>query len=369
MISEVDHGVQPYPQSTGREDQPPRTLTYAEAVREATAQEMRRDPRVFVMGMGVDQPEGIYGTTEGLVAEFGASRVLDTPISEEGMTGVAVGAAMAGMRPIHVHIRMDFLLLAMNQLVNIAAKARYMSGGASTVPLVVRAVIGRSWGQGAQHSQGLHSLFSHIPGLRVVAPGTPFDAKGGLIASIREDNPVIFVEHRLLHRLTGAVPEQPYVAPLGAARLLRTGSDVTIVAISYQVVEALRAARALSAVDVEADVIDPVWLSPFDWSTIVGSVRRTGRLLVVDTAWTQCGVSSEIVASVTEALQGDRSIRCRRLGFAPTPCPTSKPLEELFYPNAERIALAALDLVRGESTGWRPDPELLGMPVAFRGPF
>src|SRR5438093_13129005 len=184
---------------------------------------MTRDPSVIVLGLGVDDFKGLYGTTRGLQDEFGPERVFDTPLSEDGLPGVAIGAAMAGLRPIHVHIRMDFVLLAMNQIVNMAAKARYMYGGAVSVPIVVRSIIGRSWGQGAQHSQALHALFMHVPGLRVVAPATPYDAKGCLIAAVRDNDPVIFVEHRLLHGQRGYVPEHPYEVPFGRARVLAPG--------------------------------------------------------------------------------------------------------------------------------------------------
>src|SRR4029453_11559196 len=187
-----------------------RVLTYAQALLEATEQEMERDPSVILFGIGVDDFKGTWGTTKDLHLKFGRDRVFDTPLAEDGMTGIAIGAALAGLRPIHVHIRMDFVLLAMNQLINIAAKSRYMFGGAVNVPLVVRAVIGRSWGQGAQHSQGLHALFMHVPGLRVVAPTTPYDAKGCLLESLRADGPVMFVEHRMLHGVKGHVPEEAY---------------------------------------------------------------------------------------------------------------------------------------------------------------
>lgn len=347
----------------------PRTLTYCEALREAIAQEMERDPRVFVMGQGVDDFKALYGTTRGLVERFGAQRVFDTPLSEDAMTGVAIGAAMGGMRPIHTHIRMDFMLLAMNQLVNIAAKSRYMYGGAVSVPIVIRGVIGRSWGQGAQHSQGLHALFMHIPGFRVVAPVSPYDAKGCLIQSIREDDPVIFVEHRMLHSQKGHVPEEPYVVPFGKARVVAPGTDVTIVGISYAVVECMRAREALAGAGISAEVLDPLSLSPLDTATIAASVRRTGRLLVVDTGWTFCGASAEIVASVGEALQDSGAFRFKRSGFAPVVCPTTRKLEDLYYPNAATIASDAHALVTGGRETWTPDrieaPEIL----EFKGPF
>ena len=281
-----------------------RELTYAEAIHEATEGEMARDPSVIVLGLGVDDFRGIYGTTKGLSEKFGGERVFDTPLSEDAMTGVAIGAALGGLRPIHVHIRMDFLLLAMNQLVNMAAKMRYMFGGALSVPLVVRAIIGRSWGQGAQHSQGLHAMFMHVPGLKVVAPTTPYDAKGCLTTAIRDDDPVIFVEHRLVHALRGPVPGGEYTVPFGRARVLAPGGDVTVVGISHMVVECLRAARHLEGTGIAAEVIDPITLSPLDTDTIVQSVRKTGRLLVVDTAWLCCGAGAEIVTRVVERLQG-----------------------------------------------------------------
>jgi pyruvate/2-oxoglutarate/acetoin dehydrogenase E1 component len=283
------------------------------------------------------------------------------------MTGVAIGAALGGLRPIHVHIRMDFLLLAMNQIINIAAKARYMYGGAVSVPIVIRAIIGRSWGQGAQHSQGLQSLFMHVPGLKVIAPTTPYDAKGCLIQSIRDENPVIFVEHRMLHYLKGHVPEEPYTVPFGQARVLRVGADVTLVGVSYMVVECLRAARQLASVGVDAEVVDPVSLSPLDVDAIAGSVRKTGRLLAVDSGWTACGVGAEIVSRTVERLQGHRELRVRRMGFEPVPCPTTKPLENLYYPDAQKIAAGAYGLARGEER-WTPDPAEAPEVVEFRGP-
>src|SRR6185312_7234483 len=268
-----------------------RTLSFVDAVREAAEQEMLRDESVVVFGLDVDDPKAIQGTTRGLLERFGPERVFGTPLSEDVMTGAAIGMALAGLRPIHVHIRMDFLLLAMNQLVNVAAKSRAMYGGRVNVPLVVRAMIGKSWGQGAQHSQGLHGLFMHVPGIKVVAPATPYDAKGCLIAAIRDDDPVLYVEHRLLHFQKGPVPETDYVMSPGKARIARPGDDVTLVGISYMQVECLRAAHYLNDIGINAEVIDPIWLSPLDIETIAESVERTGRLVVVDTAWTNCGAA------------------------------------------------------------------------------
>lgn len=346
-----------------------RILSYTDALREATEQLMAEDERVLMLGQGIDDCKAFHGTTQGLVERFGADRVFDTPLSEDGMTGIAIGAALAGLRPIHTHIRMDFMLLAMNQLANIAAKTHYMYGGISSVPLVVRTVIGRSWGQGSQHSQGLQSLFMHFPGLRVVAPTTPYDAKGALIASVRDDNPVIFIEHRMVHGQRGHVPEEAYATEIGKARVLQPGSDVTIVGISHMAVEAMRAAKHLEGVGISAEVIDPVWLSPLDVDTIAASVEKTGRLLVVDAAWTACGATAEIMAVVMERLQGKRDLRMKRLGFAPVPCPTTKNLENAFYPNPEKIAAMAHGLVRGDDQFWMPTGAEAPEVVQFKGPF
>jgi pyruvate/2-oxoglutarate/acetoin dehydrogenase E1 component len=346
-----------------------RTLSYVEAIREATDQEMARDPTVILFGLDVDDPKAIQGTTRGLVEKHGPERVFGTPLSEDAMTGAAIGMALAGLRPIHVHIRMDFLLLAMNQLINVAAKTRSMYGGQASVPMVVRSMIGKSWGQGAQHSQGLHSFFMHVPGLKVVAPSTPHDAKGCLIAAIRDNDPVLYVEHRMLHFQQGLVPPEAYTVLPGRSRITVPGDDVTLVGISYMQTECLRAQRYLEEVGIHAEVIDPIWLSPLDIDTIAASAEKTGRLVVVDTAWTNCGASAEIVSCVAERLSGVRDLRLQRLGFAPTTCPTTPSLEDVFYPNARTIAACCRDLVEGAATGWLPAerPELKS--IEFKGPF
>ena len=346
-----------------------RQLSYVEAIVEATDQEMERDSAVIEFGLDVDDPKAIQGTTRGLLAKYGPERIFGTPLSEDAMTGAAIGMALAGLRPIHVHIRMDFLLLAMNQLVNIAAKSRYMYGGQVHVPIVVRSMIGKSWGQGAQHSQGLYAFFMHVPGLKVVAPTTPYDAKGCLIEAIRDDNPVLYVEHRLLHFRRGSVPAEPYTVPPGKARVAVPGDDVTLVGISYMLVECLRAQRYLASVGIRAEVIDPIWLSPLDVDTIADSVRRTGRLCVVDNGWTTCGASAEIVAGVVERLPRPREIAVRRLGFAPVTCPPTPVLESLYYPNGRTIASAAFDLVHGGTTGWLPAEQDDLKEIEFQGPF
>lgn len=343
-----------------------RTLSYVEAVREATVQEMERDKSVIVFGLDVDDPKASQGTTKGLVEKFGANRVFGTPLSEDAMTGIAVGMALAGLRPIHIHIRMDFLMLAMNQLVNIASKARYMYGGQVCLPMVVRSMIGKSWGQGAQHSQGLYSFFMHVPGFKVVAPTTPYDAKGCLIAAIRDDNPVMYVEHRILHFQKGPVPEAAYTVPPGKARITTHGDDVTLVGISNMQLECLRAQRYLEEVGVHAEVIDPIWLSPLDTDTIVASVRRTRRLVAVDNGWTTCGASAEIVAQVTEQLLG---VQVRRMGYAPASCPPAPTLEDAYYPNGRTIAATAFDLVKDAPQGWLPKERADLKQIEFKGPF
>jgi acetoin:2,6-dichlorophenolindophenol oxidoreductase subunit beta len=348
-----------------------RLLTYVDALREAVAQEMRRDPNVFLFGLDTDDHKAIQGSTRGLVEEFGPQRVFGTPLSEDAMAGVAIGAAMAGMRPVHVHIRMDFLLLCMNQLINIAAKSSYMYNGQVKVPMVVRSMIGKSWGQGAQHSQGLHGMFMHVPGLKVVAPSNAYDAKGCLITAIRDNNPVIFVEHRLLYSTDAFVPEEPFEVPFGKARVCTEGDDITLVGISNMLVECLRAHEILADVGIRAEVIDPISLVPLDIDTIVASVRRTGRLLVVDNAWTTCGASAEIAALVAERAQNGKAIQIRRMGYARTTCPTSPILEQEFYPDPAKIALEVHAMVRPGAAPWQPDPERakLAYQTRFRGPF
>jgi pyruvate dehydrogenase E1 component beta subunit len=331
---------------------------------------MEKDSRVFVMGLDVDDPKALLGTTRGFVEKFGADRNFTTPLSEDAMTGVAIGAAMAGLRPIHVHIRMDFLMLCMNQLVNIAAKAHYMYGGAVKVPLVVRSLIGKSWGQGAQHSQALQSLFMHIPGLKVVVPSNAYDAKGCMQAAILDDNPVLFLEHRTLYDLACPVPESQYTVEFGKARVCTEGSDITIVGISYMQIECLRAQELLREIGINAEVIDPISLVPLDTQTIGKSVQKTGRLLVVDNAWTSCGASAEILARVAESNVAPGA-RMQRMGFEATTCPPSPQLEKLFYPSAASIAQKAYEMVRPGAPSWRADVSRFerSNEAPFRGPF
>lgn len=323
-----------------------RILSYAEALREAAQQEMRRDPSIIIMGIGADDFKGIYGSTSGLLEEFGGARVFDTPLSEDAMTGVAIGAALAGLKPVHIHIRMDFLILAMNQLVNMAAKMRSMYGGNFKVPMVVRAIIGKSWGQGAQHSQGLHSFFMHVPGFKVMAPSTAYDAKGCLLQALRDSNPVIMIEHMLLHKQKGPVPEESYMVPFGTTVRRTEGSDITLVGISWMALECLRAQKILESHGIHAEVLEPISLSPLNVEPILNSVKKTKNLLIADTAWTNCGASAEILARTAEKLSEAGAVTLRRTGFAPVNCPTAPNLEALYYPNAETIARQAFGILR-----------------------
>jgi pyruvate/2-oxoglutarate/acetoin dehydrogenase E1 component len=343
-----------------------RILSYPEAIREATEQEMDRDNSVIVFGQGVDDPKRILGTTKGLLERFGAERVFDTPLAEDGMTGVAIGAALSGLRPIHTHIRMDFMLLAMNQIVNMAVKMRYMFGGVYQVPIVIRCIIGKSWGQGAQHSQSIYPLFMNIPGLKIVAPSTPYDVKGCLITSIRDNNPVIFIEHRLLYYQKGHVPEENYTVPFGKARILSEGKDITLVGVSQMAIECLRAKKYLEEVGIEAEVIDLVSLHPLDIEAIQNSLLKTGRIIVVDNAWMVCGAGAEIIAHLAEM---DVKMKAKRMGFAFVPCPTTPTLEEHFYPNAKKIALEAYKMIYPYKKAWHPSTELYIEEIEFKGPF
>ncbi len=343
-----------------------RILSYPEAIREATEQEMLRDSSVVIFGQGVDDPKRILGTTKGLLERFGSERVFDTPLSEDGITGVAIGAALAGLRPINTHIRMDFMLLAMNQIINMAAKMRYMFGGVYRVPIVIRALIGKSWGQGAQHSQSIYPLFMNIPGLKIFVPSTPYDAKGCMITSIRDDNPVIFIEHRLLYYQKGYVPEKSYSVPFGKARILDKGKDVTLVGISQMVIECLRAKKYLQEVNIDAEVIDMVSLSPLDIDTVKNSVMKTEKLIIVDNAWTVCGAGSEII---TRLIEMDVKMQVRRMGFAFVPCPTAPALEQHFYPDAKKIAMNAFNMLNPNKKEWQPNLELSIEEIEFKGPF
>jgi pyruvate dehydrogenase E1 component beta subunit len=314
--------------------------------------------------VGVDDPKGIFGTTVSAFRKFGPARVFDTPLAENALTGVAVGAALSGLRPVMVHARTDFLLLTMDQIVNNAAKWRYMSGGGLTVPLTVRAIVGRGWGQAAQHSQSLQAMFAHVPGLRVAMPSNAHDAKGLLLAAIADDSPTIMIEHRALFEEAAPVPAEPYEAPVGTGKVVRAGSDVTVVAISQMVGEARKAAETLAVEGISVEVIDPRWLAPLDDELIFSSVARTGRLVIADTSWTSCGVSAEIAARAVERLWGRLRAPIVRVALPDVPTPCSSKLEQAYYPGAAEIAAAARRVlgVSGEALPRAEDSQ-------FRGPF
>ncbi|GAA0639359.1 alpha-ketoacid dehydrogenase subunit beta [Kutzneria viridogrisea] len=324
-----------------------RELRYCEAISEAIVQCMAEDPSIFVAGEGVDDPVGTHGTTKEATRLFGRSRVLDLPNSENACAGVAVGAAAQGMRPLVVYTRQDFMFLAMDAVVNLAAKWRYMYGNKGGVPVVTRAVVGRGWGQGATHSQSLHSVFGHFPGLYVATPASPADAKGLLVQALRLDTPTVLVENRGLYQLTGPVPEEAVPIPFGRGRIARHGSDVTVVAASLMVHEAERAADLLAGQGIGVEVIDIRSIRPLDETIVCESVARTGRLVVADTSWARYGFSAEVAAVVAENLPGALRKPVRRLTLPDCPAPVSMPLEQAFHPNAGRIVEACLDLLDG----------------------
>lgn len=345
-----------------------RKITYCQALNEAMTQEMERDPSVFVYGIGVPDHKQVFGTTNGLLERFGEERCFDTPLSEDTMAGFGLGAAINGMRPIHIHIRVDFLLLAMNQLANMISSCRYMSGEKLKAPLVIRAVIGRGWGQGSQHSKSMFSTFAHIPGLKVVLPNTPTDAKGLLISAIRDDGPVIFIEHRWLYWQEQEVPQEPFTVPIGQANIVRRGRDLTIVATSWMNVEAMKAAEILSREGVEIEIVDPRTIAPFNEEIVVESVERTGHCIVADNDWLHCGFSAEVAAVVSEKCFGRLKSPVCRIGFAPTPCPTARHLEDEFYPNAKNI-VRAIEKKLGLSETDLSTENFYSYTNRFKGPF
>ena len=335
--------VQP-PSMTGRE------ISFGAALQEALQQSMQANPDVMVIGEGVPDPKAIFNTTAGLQAKFGTDRVCDMPLAENGMTGVCIGLALRGLRPVLVHQRIDFSLLSVDQLINNAAKWHYVFNGQASVPLVVRVLIGRGWGQGPQHAQSLQALFAHIPGLKVVLPTTPFDAKGMLICAIEDNNPVLFIEHRWLHPLRGVVPQEMFRVPLDKARVVRQGIHLTVAAFSHMTIEALYAAKVLDAFGILVEVVDMRCARPMDLEPVVTSVKTTGHLMVLDTGWASCGVSAELVARVTEKAFYALKKPPLRITLPDHPAPTAWYLTDDYYPDAENIIQGALSLLDPEKT-------------------
>jgi pyruvate/2-oxoglutarate/acetoin dehydrogenase E1 component len=324
-----------------------REITYAQAVREAMSEEMRRDPKVFLLGEDVGVYGGAFGVSAGMIQEFGEERVRDTPISEAAITGCAVGAAISGMRPIMEIMFSDFITIAMDQLVNQAAKVRYQFGGQACVPMVLRAAGGSGTGAAAQHSQSVEAWVCNVPGLKVVIPSTPYDAKGLLKSAIRDDNPVVFIEQKLLYRSKGAVPEEDYSIPLGSADVKRAGRDLTVVSYGRMVQRSLEVAAQLAKEGVELEVVDVRSLRPLDAATLVASARRTGRVLVVHEAPQFGGFGGEIAAAIgdSEAFYYlDAPIR--RLGAMETPVPYNRHLEAHVVPTVERITATVRELLK-----------------------
>lgn len=323
-----------------------KNITYSDAVNLAIVQEMERDDSIFIYGV----EDKLFGTLKGIKDRFGGKRIFPTPISEECGLGFGLGAALNGLRPINVHIRVDFLMLAMNQLANMISSTHYGSAGKLNVPLVIRAVIGRGWGQGYQHSKSLQGMFAQIPGLKVIMPTTPYDAKGMLAAAIRDNNPVLVLEHRWLYWQTGDVPYEPYTIEFGLPIVRNYGSDVTIVATSWMNVEALHAAQILKRRGVSLEIIDPRSINPLNEDIIVKSVHKTGRCIVADNDWVNSGFSAELAARIYNKCWKILQAPITRIGFAETPCPTTRNLEQQFYPNSKDIVRAVEKQLRLEES-------------------
>ncbi len=325
---------------------PERELTFAQAVREALAEELRRDECVCIFGEDVAEAGTPFKVLSGLVEEFGSDRVIDTPISEAGFTGIGVGAAMTGLRPVVDIMFGDFLTLTMDQMVNQAAKAHYMSGGHWKVPMVMRTTLGATRRSAAQHSQSLHAWFSHVPGLKVVLPSTPYDAKGLLKTAVRDDNPVVFFEDKMMYKLKGPVPQEDYTIPFGVADVKRAGSDITLVATSSMVQVALGAAVLLEKEGISAEVVDPRTTWPLDEKTIVDSVKKTSRAIVLDEGYGRYGATAEIAAVIAEGAFYDLDAPVKRMGAMHVPIPFSPPLEDVTVPTDEGVVAAAREMCR-----------------------
>src|SRR5881227_3754706 len=331
-------------QSISASGKPIREITFAQAINEALAEEMRRDPKVFIIGEDVAEAGTPFKVLSGLVQEFGKERVIDSPISEAGISGITVGAAMTGMRPVVDIMFGDFITLTMDQLVNQAAKIHYMSGGKLKVPMVLRTTLGATRRSAAQHSQSLQAWVSHIPGLKVVLPSTPYDAKGLLKSAIRDDNPVVYFEDKMMYQLKGFVPEGDYSIPFGIADIKRPGSDITIVATSSMVQIALAAAEELEKIDISAEVVDPRTTFPLDKDTLIESARKTSRAIVVDEGYERYGVTAEIAAVIADGAFYYLDAPVKRLGAMDVPVPFSPVLEDLTVPNEKAVAEAAKTL-------------------------
>lgn len=323
-----------------------RKIKYFQAIKEAQTQLLQKDKSVMIMGLGVNDPKGIFGTTKDLSKIFGNKRILETPTSENAVTGVAIGAAIQGLRPILTHQRVEFSLLSIEQIINQAAKWYFMSAGEFNTPLVIRLIIGKGWGQGPQHSQSLETLFSHVPGLKVVAPSSAYDAKGLLVSSVRDNGPVIFFEHRWLHNINGKVPKKLYSIPIGKGKVVQKGKDITIVSFSEALIQVLRLKNILKKCGISAEIIDLRSLRPLDKNCIFRSVKKTKKLLVVDNGWKSYGISAEIVSLVAEKLLGNLKEKPIRLGIKEVPIPSTRALAKECYLNSDSILSAISKLTK-----------------------
>jgi pyruvate/2-oxoglutarate/acetoin dehydrogenase E1 component len=322
-----------------------RTLSYSLAINEALHQMMESDPCVFLIGQGVNSPWYVGNTARGLLSRYGPKRVIDTPVSENVVTGSAIGAAMAGMKPVVVHPRQDFMLYALDPIINEAANWHYMNGGRASVPVVIWGIINRGGEQAAQHSQAFHALFSHIPGLKVVMPSTPFDAKGLMVAAIRDPNPVIYIDDRWLYQEEGVVPEEIYEVPIGKAIIRRSGKDITLVALSFMVKQAMKASSELAQENIDAELIDVRTAKPIDTDLIIQSIRKTGRLVVVDGGWKTCGWNAEVAALVSENAFAFLKAPIGRVTLPDCPAPASAVLEKEFYKGSRDISAKVKEIV------------------------
>ncbi len=329
-----------------------RKLQYSLAINEALYQMMALDKSVFLIGQGVKSPWYVGNTCRDLLQKFGVERVIDTPVSENAITGAAVGAAIAGMRPVIVHPRMDFMLYALDPIINEAANWHYMCGGKSSVPVVIWGIINRGGEQAAQHSQALHALLAHIPGLKVVMPSTPYDAKGLMIAAIKDNNPVIYIDDRWLYGIEGIVPEEIFEVEIGKGVIRREGNDVTLVSVSYMAFESIKAARDLVKMGIDVELIDLRTIKPLDKELLLGSVKKTGRMVIADGGWRSFGVAAEVSALVSENCFEYLKAPVKRVTLPDTPAPASSVLENEYYQSSEDIIIAVNEVMKWKNE-WR----------------
>ena len=348
-------------------------LKFSESINNALDLAMKKNKKVIILGLGVDDPKRIFSTTKLLKEKYGSQRVFDMPTAENGMTGIAIGCSLEGFRPIISHQRVEFSLLAMEQIINQAAKWNYMNAGQRSVPIVIRLIIGRGWGQGPQHSQSLESIFAHIPGLKVVSPSNAYDAKGLLLSSIEDNNPVIFFEHRWLHESLGNVPKKYYKIPIGKAKIVNKGKDITIVSSSLMTVEVMKCLKIFKKYKINPEIIDLRSIRPLDKKTILKSVNKTKRLLAVDNGWTNFGISSEIISLVSENLSDKLKSKPVRIGVNDSPIPSSRALAKYCYPSVNEIIKSVFKMLDKKIN----KKDLIKLPLnktdvpddTFKGPF